>query len=138
MWTGLTGEGLQGIAYVEFSSQAGLQAAIAMDKHEVQGKKLSVARSAPPGGPRAGRGGLGRGDQQQSGGRGGRGDFRGRGPGRGRGGDGGEEFEARQVQGGRGRLGQGGRGRGGRPGRGREGRGGRSNSDFRSMLLGGR
>ena len=138
---------MQGIAYVEFSSDAGLQAAIAMDGQEVQGHKLSVARSAPPGGARGGRGPPGRGAQGQQGqdqgrgrSRGGRGDFRGRGrgPGRGRG-DEGSAFEARTVEGGRGRLGQGPRGAGrrGRSGRSAGGRA-RSNDDFRSMMLGGR
>ena len=47
----------RGFAYVEFSEEGALQVAIMRDGIELQGRKLSIARSMPPGGGGGGGGG---------------------------------------------------------------------------------
>lgn len=78
----------QGFAYVEFETGDDVVKATEKDGQEVKGRRLSIAKSAPPGAGR-GRGG-GRGGAR--GGRGGHADGRGRGRGRDGGGGGGGRF----------------------------------------------
>ena len=57
---------MQGFAYLEFESEAGLEQAIALNGSELNSKRISVAQSAPPGGGR----GRGRGREERDRGRG--------------------------------------------------------------------
>lgn len=72
----------RGIAYVDFTEEAALNAAIMRSGEELEGRALDIAKSRPPGeGARGGRGGRGDGGRHGRGGR-----VPSTGPGRGRGG----------------------------------------------------
>lgn len=73
---------MQGFAYVEFESDDDVVKATEKDGQEVKGRRLSIAKSAPPGAGRGRGGGRGGARGGFGGGRGGFGEGRGRGRGR--------------------------------------------------------